>query len=151
MKKSFPPSKSGSADQQTVREASTLVSRNLVINKHRTSVRLEPEMWAALKDISSREHATMHDVCSLISSHKPGGSSLTAAIRVFIVAYFRNATTDEGHSKAGHGHGLKLLSIDCFALSEAQSSGAVLYTLHTKKNSEVTPVMRVRSAGNSSV
>ncbi len=29
--------------------------------------------------------------------------SLTSAVRVFIAAYFRNAATEEGHAKAGHG------------------------------------------------
>jgi hypothetical protein len=30
-------------------------------------------------------------------------SSLTAAVRVFILAYFMAAATEEGHASAGHG------------------------------------------------
>lgn len=82
-----------------------LVSRNLVINGHRTSARLEPEMWVALFDIVRREGRSVHDVCSLIAQSKPEGCSLTAAIRVFIVAYFRAAATEEGHARARHGYG----------------------------------------------
>lgn len=33
---------------------------------------------------------------------------MTAAIRVFVVAYFRAASTEDGHSKAGHGPGAVL-------------------------------------------
>ncbi|MEE8123006.1 MAG: hypothetical protein V3T93_02770, partial [Alphaproteobacteria bacterium] len=33
------------------------------------------------------------------------GSSLTAALRVFIMLYFRTAATEEGHAEAGHGNG----------------------------------------------
>jgi len=87
------------------RRHSSLVSRNLVINGKRTSARLEPDMWAALFDIVRREGRSAHEICSLIDAAKPGDCSLTAAIRVFIMAYFRAAATEEGHARAGHGFG----------------------------------------------
>lgn len=82
---------------------STLVSRNITVCGRRTSVRLEPEMWRALKEISARENCSIHELCSLISFRKNKRTSLTAAIRVFLMLYFRAATTDDGHEKAGHG------------------------------------------------
>ena len=82
---------------------STLVSRNITVNGRRTSVRLEPEMWRALKEISTRENCSIHELCSLISFRKNKRTSLTAAIRVFLMLYFRAATTEDGHGKAGHG------------------------------------------------
>ncbi|HEU4837849.1 MAG TPA: ribbon-helix-helix domain-containing protein [Micavibrio sp.] len=82
---------------------STLVSRNITVNGRRTSVRLEPEMWRALKEISVRENCSIHELCSLISFRKNKRTSLTAAIRVFLMLYFRAATTEEGHGRAGHG------------------------------------------------
>lgn len=81
----------------------TLLSKNITVSKHRTSVRLEPEMWDALKDISRREGCTIHDVCTLVHLRKPPGTSLTAAIRVFLMLYYRLAATEEGHRRAGHG------------------------------------------------
>lgn len=87
-------------DQET---GSTLVSRNITVSGRRTSVRLEPEMWRALKEISSRENCSIHELCSLISFRKKSRTSLTAAIRVFLMLYFRAATTEDGHGKAGHG------------------------------------------------
>ncbi|MEQ1652525.1 MAG: ribbon-helix-helix domain-containing protein, partial [Hyphomicrobium sp.] len=86
-------------------DSTSLVSRNVTIAGHRTSVRLEPDMWAALKEICRRERASMHEVCTTVAQHKQQNSSLTAAIRVFIMAYFRAAATDDGHQKAGHGNG----------------------------------------------
>lgn len=83
---------------------STLVSRNITVLGKRTSIRLEPEMWKAIKDISYRENCTIHDLCSLISLRKNKRTSLTAAIRVFLMLYFRAASTEEGHQKAGHGN-----------------------------------------------
>lgn len=87
------------------RRRSSLVSRNLVIDGKRTSARLEPDMWAALFDIVRREGRNAHDICTLINSNKPHDCTLTAAIRVFIMAYFRAAATEEGHARAGHGYG----------------------------------------------
>lgn len=83
---------------------STLVSRNITIENRRTSVRLEPEMWTALKEISKRERCSIHDLCTLVHARKKENTSLTAAIRVFLMLYFRAATTEEGHQKAGHGN-----------------------------------------------
>lgn len=86
-------------------ERSSLVSRNVTIGQHRTSIRLEPDMWNGLREICRREHVTMHDIATVVSVRKAANTSLTAAIRVFVMAYFRNAATEEGHSRAGHGPG----------------------------------------------
>lgn len=88
---------------------STLISRNVTVLGRRTSVRLEPEMWAALRDISVREQCKVHDLCSLIEVRKNKDTSLTAAIRVFLMLYYRAAATDDGHRKAGHGNFMKML------------------------------------------
>lgn len=82
---------------------STLVSRNITVLGHRTSVRLEPEMWNALREIARREQCKIHDICSLISLRKNPNTSLTAAIRVFLMLYYRAAATDDGHKRAAHG------------------------------------------------
>lgn len=82
---------------------STLVLRNITVLGKRTSIRLEPEMWRELKNIAKRERCTIHDLCSLISLRKNVNTSLTAAIRVFLMLYFRAASTEDGHNKAGHG------------------------------------------------
>lgn len=82
---------------------SSLVSRNITIMGRRTSIRLEPEMWMALRDISKRERCSIHDICTLVFIRKNTVTSLTAAIRVFLMLYFRAAATEDGHQKAGHG------------------------------------------------
>jgi predicted DNA-binding ribbon-helix-helix protein len=91
------------ADVQKPAPISSLISRNVTVLGHRTSVRLEPEMWSAIKDISRRERCTVHELCSLIQLRKLDITSLTAAIRVFIMLYYRAASTEEGHTRAGHG------------------------------------------------
>jgi predicted DNA-binding ribbon-helix-helix protein len=81
----------------------TLASRNVRVMGRRTSVRLEQEMWAALREIAEREQCRIHDLCSLIQLRKAPNTSLTASIRVFLMLYYRAAATDEGHGRAGHG------------------------------------------------
>lgn len=82
---------------------SSLVSRNITILGRRTSIRLEPEMWTALNDISKRERCSIHDICGLVYTRKKEQTSLTAAIRVFLILYYRAASTEQGHRQAGHG------------------------------------------------
>src|SRR5207302_1083913 len=65
-------------------------SRSIWIGNHKTSVRLEPAMWAALNDIAAERGKTVHDVVLEINRGRKG-ISLTAAIRVYIVEYYREA------------------------------------------------------------
>jgi hypothetical protein len=46
----------------------------------------------------------LHDLCTAVAK-KRGLHSMTAAIRVYLLNYFRAAATDAGHRKAGHGKG----------------------------------------------
>ncbi len=58
-------------------------------------MRLEPEMWNALAEICAREKCSIRDVCTLIDANR-STTSLTSAVRVFILAYFRFAGNDIG-------------------------------------------------------
>jgi predicted DNA-binding ribbon-helix-helix protein len=69
---------------------SSLVIHNIVVGGHRTSVRLEPVMWDALHDIARRLRFTMHDLVTYIDRERTA-STLTAAIRVYIVDFYRAA------------------------------------------------------------
>ena len=82
-------------------QESTLRSGNITVAGRRTSIRLEPAMWQALREISARERKTMHALVTDIERGR-AQSSLTAAIRVFLLDYFRAAATEEGHRRAGH-------------------------------------------------
>jgi predicted DNA-binding ribbon-helix-helix protein len=81
----------------------TLVGRNIRVNGRRTSARLEPSMWTAFYDIARREGRHVDDIASEIALLKRPETSLTAALRVFIMAYYKEAATEQGHKDAGHG------------------------------------------------
>jgi predicted DNA-binding ribbon-helix-helix protein len=77
--------------QNHEQQAAALVSKNVRIGKHRTSIRLEPEMWAALRVICQIENSTLHKICTDVHSRMSRGlarQSLTSAIRVFILQYY---------------------------------------------------------------
>ena len=71
---------------------SSLVIRNIVVAGHRTSVRLEPVLWDALRDIALRQNRTVNEIVTEIDRDRVS-SSLTAAIRVYIVRFYRSAAT----------------------------------------------------------
>jgi predicted DNA-binding ribbon-helix-helix protein len=81
---------------------SRLVNRNVTALRGRTSMRLEPELWAALEEICRREKLTLGEVVKRVEQRvSPGGR--TGAVRVYVLGYFREAVTEEGHRAAGHG------------------------------------------------
>lgn len=69
---------------------SPLVTRNVNVGGRRTSVRLEPDLWEALREIAGREQRSLHEICTDIDRTR-GGTRLTSAMRIYIVNYFRSA------------------------------------------------------------
>lgn len=87
-------------------ERNSLVIRNVKVHGHRTSVRLEPQMWDSMIEICRREFCTPDDVCSYVAQRKPPHDSLSSSLRVFILDYFRKSSTEKGHLSAGHGRNM---------------------------------------------
>lgn len=82
--------------------SSRLINRNVTSSRGRTSMRLEPEVWAALEEICHREMMTLADLVKSVERRgHPGGR--TSAVRVFVMSYFRTAASEDGHRAAGHG------------------------------------------------
>jgi len=128
----------GMLDTETEISQSSLISRNITVLGRRTSVRLEPEMWSSIREIAKREKCKIHDLCSLVYIRKNAETSLTAAIRVFIMLYYRAAATEDGHMRAGHGRFDNMLrrarlSVDESLDQASRKSFASLSEKHLKK------------------
>ncbi|WP_448205921.1 ribbon-helix-helix domain-containing protein [Azospirillum sp. sgz302134] len=91
-----------------------LVARTVKLFGEPTAIRLEPSYWEALDEICRREDLTVDELCSDLKermdqqtkrSRRVSGVSLSNAVRVFIVGYYRKAATEKGHDRAGHGRG----------------------------------------------
>ncbi len=92
----------------------SLVSRSLVLAGRTIQVRLEPSYWEGLDEICRREDLSADELCADVQDRMEqqtrraggqGGVSLANALRVFVVGYYRQAATERGHSRAGHGQG----------------------------------------------
>jgi predicted DNA-binding ribbon-helix-helix protein len=72
-------------------------ARTVFLRDRKTSVRLEPVMWEALRDIARDSGITVNDLVDRIDRNREGDEGLTAAIRVYIVKFYRTkmALTDE--------------------------------------------------------
>jgi predicted DNA-binding ribbon-helix-helix protein len=81
---------------------SRLINRNITATAGRTSMRLEPEVWDALREICLREGLELRDLIQKVEQGA-GEGGRTSAVRVHVLQYFRAAASEEGHRKAGHG------------------------------------------------
>jgi predicted DNA-binding ribbon-helix-helix protein len=79
--------------------SSRLINRNVVAERGRTSMRLEPELWDALAEICRREGEDLNTLVRQIEMATHAGSR-TSAVRVFVLQYFRSAAPDAGHEHA---------------------------------------------------
>ena len=68
---------------------SSLVLGNVFIRGRRTSVRLEPVMWEALRDIAATEEITIHTLITRIAEQRLA-SATTSSIRAYVVEYYRD-------------------------------------------------------------
>lgn len=62
-----------------------LVSRNIRLSGRKTSIRLEPEFWAALDEIASKRGVKRSAVIEDVQTD----GSLTSAVRVAVLEEFR--------------------------------------------------------------
>ena len=81
--------------RKRISPSSSLVIHNVVVAGHRTSVRLEPVMWEALQEIARRQETNINQLVTEIDRRRDS-SSLTAAIRVYIVDFYRSAAAAQG-------------------------------------------------------
>lgn len=66
-----------------------LISHNIWVQGHRTSVRLEAVMWAALGEIAKHERTDVNVLVTFIAGRRAESASLTATVRAFLLAYYR--------------------------------------------------------------
>lgn len=57
------------------------------VNGRRTSLNLEDAYWGVLRRIARDEGLSVAELISLINRSKPAGTSLTAAVRLYILTY----------------------------------------------------------------
>jgi predicted DNA-binding ribbon-helix-helix protein len=64
------------------------VKRSFKIDGHPTSISLEQAFWDALKDVAASEKQPISRLISHIDAER-GGSGLSSAVRVWLLAHYR--------------------------------------------------------------
>lgn len=106
-----------------------LVARSIYIGKKKTSIKLENHAWDCLREIAERENLTIHEICSNLYEGGIGDLTLSCAVRTFILLYFRDAATEQGHIEAGHGN-QKLKNINQVSVVPNESIHPVYEDFH---------------------
>ena len=66
--------------------SSSLISKNVTISGRRTSVRLEPELWNALINLSEEKGISLNQICTDVDDERGDVGGFTSALRVYIVS-----------------------------------------------------------------
>ncbi len=65
--------------------------RSVSLSGHRTSVSLEPEFWAVLKDIAAMEHRSVASLIGEVDAARVADGTpshnLSSALRVFVLSH----------------------------------------------------------------
>jgi predicted DNA-binding ribbon-helix-helix protein len=76
------------SDTADSRYESSLETYSVKIAGRWTTVRLEAELMAALKDVALAEGCEIHEICTRLGQERTHGS-LTSALRLYILKYYR--------------------------------------------------------------
>ena len=82
-----------------------LRSHNIVVDGKRTSIRLDPFSLEAMDEIAKNEHfKSVNELYTLIDKRNKGSNlTFSAAVRLFLLTYYRKIATEDGHKLIGHG------------------------------------------------
>ncbi len=69
---------------------------SLTLRGHRTSVSLEPEFWAAFRDLAAEEGIGLNALAARIDEGRAPEVGLASAIRVHVLATFRARAAGRG-------------------------------------------------------
>ena len=67
--------------------------RSLTLRGHRTSVSLEDEFWQALREIAAGTNRPINSLVATIDEERGLDIGLASAIRLFVLAHFRQGTS----------------------------------------------------------
>ena len=67
-----------------------MLTRNVIVQEKRTTIRLESAVWEALDELCMRERVSRHELCTRIEA-KRSGVNRAQAVRATVVNYYRLA------------------------------------------------------------
>ena len=79
---------------------SLVIKRSIVVGGHKTSVSLEDDFWAALREIALGDRATLSGLVGSIDSQRQHGN-LSSAVRLFVLNHYRQRIEAEASANPG--------------------------------------------------
>jgi predicted DNA-binding ribbon-helix-helix protein len=73
---------------------SSVVKRSIVVAGHKTSVSLEDDFWAVLKEIATENDLTLSGLVGQIDADREHGN-LSSAIRLFVLRFYRKRLEEQ--------------------------------------------------------
>ena len=68
---------------------------SLTLHGHRTSVSLERDFWNAFREIAAARGCGINELAAEIDDARGDGAGLATAIRLFVLAYYRERAAGE--------------------------------------------------------
>ncbi len=69
---------------------SSVKKRSIVIGSHKTSISLEDDFWACLRQIARERATTISNLIGMLDAAR-GVGNLSSHIRVFVLDHYRNS------------------------------------------------------------
>ena len=67
---------------------STVIKRSVVINGHKTSVSVEDQFWAALKEIAAERQVSLYELIAMVDHDRGEVGNLSSALRLFVLSRY---------------------------------------------------------------
>lgn len=92
MDRRIPRSLDEMADLSSLVAPPAVVSRSVMVNGRRASLRLEATIWDGLKDIARNQGKPLEALCAEIHDQRTEGIPFATSVRVYVLNYFREGT-----------------------------------------------------------
>ena len=83
-----------------VMKKSLVIKRSIIVGGHKTSVSLEDDFWAALREIALRDRTTLSGLVGSIDSQRQHGN-LSSAVRLFVFNHYRQRIEADASANQG--------------------------------------------------
>jgi Uncharacterized protein related to arylsulfate sulfotransferase involved in siderophore biosynthesis len=89
MDRRIPRSLDEMADLSSLIAPPAVVSRSVMVNGRRASLRLEATIWEGLKEIARNQHKSLDALCTEIHDQRTDGIPFATSVRVYVLNHFR--------------------------------------------------------------
>jgi len=83
---------------------STVIKRSVVINGHKTSVSVEDQFWAALKEIAAERQVSLSELIAVVAHDRGEVGNLSSALRCLVLARYYTPAASTASARSAPWH-----------------------------------------------